>query len=638
VYPRTRLLCLTRHLGSWGQSQSPILPQMGDCTHLHLFLILSLLKHSIKELLLDITPKNNEMKKIIYPLIFILLVLNIQHVFSQGFEWANQVELVANDNVATILPLGKDTEKDAEGNVYMAGSFAGTQKFGDKTLTSRGIGGIIFTDDGFIAKYAPTGEFLRVESFPATGFGLIHDIAIDDLGNIYTLTIFRDSINIAGTEIIADEAFVVAKMDANFNLIWHKTILREGSGNHMFPGALELSANDVIITGSSSDEVTLDGVILNESFPIILVSLDNQNGNLNWFDNLGYERGDLATDASGNIYWAFNYPIAQIPNPIQISNISVNSINGPVMLLLKYDTQGNILSAKAFGNGGNNPNTINQVEVNETTGDIYLAGTWGDTLDIDGIKMTSQISASTGGILWLAKYNSNEEVQWIRRNHLPPNVSGNIFGQFMRLDSSPDGSVFISSETSNNTDFVLGEGVNAISFTNTVDGFVAKYAANGNLAWGQKLDCILVNCALYIRGLTALDNNQVALTGSFSHQFDLGDLSLTGVFPGTNQQPNIYLIKVNGDFITPVNNIKINQSLVQIYPNPVNDFLQIEIPSEHFRNGQIEIFDLFGKALLQTNLNQNTHQLSVSNFPNGTYLLSITGDHMQTTQKFIIQK
>lgn len=578
------------------------------------------------------------MKKILYPLIFTLTILNFQKAFSQGFEWANQVELVANDNVAAILHLGHDTERDASGNVYIAGSFAGTQKFGDSILISSQVGGVVFSEDGFIAKYSPLGEFLWVESFPATLLGLAYDIELDGAGNIYALMHFIDTIMVLGTEIIADEGFVVAKMDADLNLIWHKKIAREGSGNQMFPGELELSANDVIVTGSATDEVVLDGVVLNDDFPTILVSLDKQNGDLNWFDNLGYDDGDLATDIAGNVYWVFNYPIAQIPNPIQIGNVSVNSTNGPVMVFVKYDTQGNIVLTKAFGNGGNNPNQIQQVDVNSATGDIYLAGTWGDTLNMNGMEMTSQISASSGNILWVAKYNFNEEIQWVKRSHLPANVSGNINSQFIHIDSSLDGGVFISSETSNNTDFTLGEGANAVFFVNTVDGFVAKYNSNGELNWGQKLDCLLADCALYVRGLTAIEDNQAVLTGSFSHQFDLGEVSLTGVVPSAVQQPNIYLIKVDGDLMTSTENIITRHLQFQITPNPASDFFQIKNSNKDFKNGQIEIIDLMGRVLFLTKINQNISQISTSNLSSGTYFLRIIGEEFQGIQKFIIQK
>ncbi|MFZ4545103.1 MAG: T9SS type A sorting domain-containing protein, partial [Saprospiraceae bacterium] len=67
---------------------------------------------------------------------------------------------------------------------------------------------------------------------------------------------------------------------------------------------------------------------------------------------------------------------------------------------------------------------------------------------------------------------------------------------------------------------------------------------------------------------------------------------------------------------------------LKIYPNPVNEKLQIEIQSEV---STAQIFDITGREILTV---QNTKQIDVSNLRNGTYLLKI----FDTNGKYMVRK
>ena len=60
-----------------------------------------------------------------------------------------------------------------------------------------------------------------------------------------------------------------------------------------------------------------------------------------------------------------------------------------------------------------------------------------------------------------------------------------------------------------------------------------------------------------------------------------------------------------------------------IYPNPVKETLNISIESNHNINGQLHIYSVDGKCLLNKKIKKNSTSVNMSRFPHGTYLLQI---------------
>ncbi|MBO4738624.1 MAG: T9SS type A sorting domain-containing protein [Bacteroidales bacterium] len=73
---------------------------------------------------------------------------------------------------------------------------------------------------------------------------------------------------------------------------------------------------------------------------------------------------------------------------------------------------------------------------------------------------------------------------------------------------------------------------------------------------------------------------------------------------------------------------------IQLHPNPTNGI--IEIQSNNLNIKQIELFDIFGKLLMEKKANESTVTLDVSPYAKGMYLLRYTlSDDMQQTKKII---
>ncbi|MEL6650370.1 MAG: T9SS type A sorting domain-containing protein [Bacteroidota bacterium] len=73
---------------------------------------------------------------------------------------------------------------------------------------------------------------------------------------------------------------------------------------------------------------------------------------------------------------------------------------------------------------------------------------------------------------------------------------------------------------------------------------------------------------------------------------------------------------------------------VQIYPNPSQGQMTIEIPAS--RNAELEIYDMLGRSVLRSRLQQQKTQLDLSALKDGIYLLRLNSPEGQWNQKIQI--
>ncbi len=83
------------------------------------------------------------------------------------------------------------------------------------------------------------------------------------------------------------------------------------------------------------------------------------------------------------------------------------------------------------------------------------------------------------------------------------------------------------------------------------------------------------------------------------------------------------------------------ENLVNVYPNPVADVLNVEFYSVDTQKINIEIYNALGKIMYQaeTNIRRNTYKkwkiTDIANYTKGLYILQITTKHKKHSQKFI---
>jgi len=76
----------------------------------------------------------------------------------------------------------------------------------------------------------------------------------------------------------------------------------------------------------------------------------------------------------------------------------------------------------------------------------------------------------------------------------------------------------------------------------------------------------------------------------------------------------------------------INKDPVNLYPNPVQDVLHINLSG---KSGDLQVFDIYGKCLLQQQITENENSVDVSCLGDGIYFVRVFYDNQISVSKII---
>ena len=303
------------------------------------------------------------------------------------FVWVQQVGSAGSQDAARGICV------DTNGNVYIIGSFQQTAVFGAFSLTAIGqtdtSGRLV--DNLFFAEYAPDGTVLAAQQQNGVGQsgGVGLDIAVDNLGNIYTTGYYYDS----GLQ----PAVTIAKWTAQSLLVWDEQ-LNETSG-YFFPMAgtcLTLdAAGNVYFGGVFGHDVTVANLPGTFTVGMFLSKVDG-NGNFLWAVQPANQNGSendvpnsLGMDSIGNLVTAgnFNYQITFGSNTLSTGQ----GVSG---FIARCDTNGN------FKNSWQIPT------LSSTVNAAFLDS-------FDNIYATGGLTGSSGASeMYLNKYKSDGSLLW----------------------------------------------------------------------------------------------------------------------------------------------------------------------------------------------------------------------------------
>ena len=206
-------------------------------------------------------------------------------------------------------------------------------------------------------------------------------------------------------------------------------------------------------------------------------------------------------------------------------------------------------------------------------------------------------------------------------------------------------------------DIILKDGIYNLFFKTEGNGNGIKKATSGNLTGGYVLvDKYLQSTTNPVEGSSVFklinSDNYILMYDMYtsgSYQFtistDLLNFSVAPTpisFDFTPRHGTIIPITASekqalsakwGTTETP--SLSINSS-VHIYPNPVKETLSVAIDKSVDSEVKILVFDLMGKKLIQTDVEQENIQLNVSNLKPGIYLLQCIMNNLEISHsKFI---
>ena len=254
-------------------------------------------------------------------------------------------------------------------------------------------------------------------------------------------------------------------------------------GDEAATAIVEDSNHNIVICGTFEGTVDFDpgsGVSNQNSNGLtdIFVTKRDGQGNHLWTITVGGSVDDdvfdLSVDALGNVLIVGNIAAGQsidFDPGAGVANLTSNGASD--FYVAKYDANGNYLWAWSLGGSANEGGY--QVKT-DPANNLYVAGTFGDSIDFDPGTASTYLSAQNPSDFFLAKYNSAGDFIWARQ------LSGPLSDDLTVDDM---GNAYFAGTFGGTVDFDAGPGVYNLTSGGSLDVYFAKYSPNGNLLWAN---------------------------------------------------------------------------------------------------------------------------------------------------------
>lgn len=324
---------------------------------------------------------------------------------------------------------------------------------------------------------------------------------IDNSGNVIAV----GSMGYGSSDVDA----VIYKFDPDGNLLWSDKPAISSSYDGIYSVVTDNNDN-IYITGQFYSSA-FNGLINSYGNADMFIAKYNSDGILLWAEKAGGSDNDygcqVTLDNAGNVY-----VVGFINGTAYWEHISKTSSAQGDMFIAKYDGQGNIQWVRT-GNIGES-NYLYGIGTDKA-GNSYVSAKFSGEMYFEGAP--SAVSARGGSDIFLVKYDSNGNFNWIRT----AGGGGDDGGNDTCVDE--DGNILIAGYFRESAQFEN----KVLTAHGYVDIFAAKYSPNGNLiwvkqfggtgsqtAWGictdEKSNCYLTG---WFSGTGAFDNTTIVSEG-----------------------------------------------------------------------------------------------------------------------------
>lgn len=554
---------------------------------------------------------------------------------AQNSDWVTHIPNI--DNLAVLSKI-HDIETDAYENVYIAGTFNGTVDFGAGPVTAVGPIPGFTVPDGFIAKHDAGGALIWVETFPGGNGATVNDIALDEENNIYLILTTEGEVTIAGTLVgsPSDHGVAIAKLDESLGLVWLQAYIQATTNDLVFGHSIALgAADDLFVSGAFENDLTLGGLTLDEGGDdtrCFVARLDRDDGTVRWLNAAGNffpvnPGSDVAADAEDNAYFT--------SSTIELSvygGISIDAIDQRTFVLVKYDSVGAVEWIRRSFGQTNLGDRGEAVAVDQASGDVYVTGTFAsDVFQLEGTTLSAADFCCDD--FFIARYNSDGELQWARQSHGPaPSTRG------LDIALAEDGAVMVigtygapNDGGSQFLDVNFGEGNNAVFLENdgAWDVFIARYNADGTLDWAKRG---YGTEADYVTCLALANPNSAVIGGTFNESFTIAGTTIQAEpVPASD---NMYLARCSGTAVAV--DEQENEMGIAISPNPLETYLNIELTGEIPAGCSAKIFDVSGRKRMSIENLEMSMKVDVGDLPAGTYFLQLKSESFTKSVPFAV--
>lgn len=566
------------------------------------------------------------MNKFDYKLTILIFVCISQNVFAQiNFDWVKQVGGVG-DISSTCISINQ------EGSVFTTGFFMGTAVFdpgtGAISLTSKGGADI------FISKLTSTGNFEWVKHIGGTNNCFGHDIALDEMNNIYIVGSFLGTVDFDPSldtfhlTSFGNRDIFVVKLDGSGNFIWAKQM---GGTNYDLGHSVVVDKfQNVYVTGAFFGTVDLDpnaGNFYCTSFgqgDIFVVKLD-VTGDLLWAKHFGATGGDagycITLDNYGSVYLTGHFQNTVDFNPSG-SSYALTSNGNHDVFIFKSDSSGNFLWTKQIG--GIDWDYGMAIKV-DSADNIYTTGIFRDTVDFDPSNNTLNIVSKGNHDAYVCKFDLSGNLIWARTM----GGSESDWGWDIAYDNL--GNVYTVGFFEGLADFDPNIGSNSFTSEGLEDIFITKFDDAGQLIWAKQI------------GGIDFDRGYGIAVDKIGNVFTSGEFRNTVNFNTGGGVLNLSSFGNSDAFIhkmTPLQVSIIENNLgahFEVYPNPTSEVININSPT-YLECASLRLLDILGNVIFEINeFSGNSLSIDFNDKLSGFYFVEITEKKKMSKIKVIKQ-
>lgn len=390
----------------------------------------------------------------------------------------------------------------------------------------------------------------------ATGLQTCKSSTIDKNGNIYLTGFFSGEVDFdpgPGIYVMSSLDYkyygFVCKLDSSGNLLWAKFIGGLGSVQ-CYSIKLDISEN-IFISGSlwgsmdfDPDTNAVHNLASAGEWDTFVEKFDSQ-GNFEWVKSFQGPKSDfvnnIATDISGNVYLAGGFETSVDFDPDSIQSYILSSTGIIDFFVCKLDQQGIFSWVKTFGStSGEYAEAITI----DKLGNIYLTGSFLQTVDFDPGPGIHNLTASSGGFdVFILKLNPQGNYVWAER------IGGISGDEGTSIATDSWGYVYILGNFAGSVDFDPDPNYSYILTANPgqqagSDIFILKLNGSGNLVWAENFD----GKGSDVGKALAIDSkNNIFITGYFFNRIDFNPDSF-GVDSATSEgRADSFLAKLHSD-------------------------------------------------------------------------------------------
>lgn len=477
------------------------------------------------------------------------------------------------------------------GFLLIGSSFSG--KTGNKAASSQG------DLDYFLWKMNESGHLEWQKSLGGSSNDFLYSASITQEGGF----ILGGSSNspLSGdkkTEGFGAMDYWVVKLNPEGEEEWQITL--GGTGNDLLKTIQQTPDGGYIIGGSSDspfiydENKVLKGNKTAEhrgSYDFWLVKL-NSIGEIEWQKSYG---GNFSDELQDILLIEDGYLIGGNSNSIKDTGNKTSPNYGQSdYWVIKLDFSGNEVWQKTYGGKGED----NLSNLLKTEKGYLLSGSSTSDIFIDGGKSSN---SKGRGDFWVLEIDEDGEVLW--------DINYDIGLR----------DVLVTAVKDKEGGYLLG-GYSDTEGKGFKDYIAIKINSKGEKIWEKILGGRGND---YLKGMVEMRDGGYLLAGySDSPKSDDKDRSSIG-------GSDYWLIKLGNE-----NKIAEERKLVEIYPNPTYQFVNI-IVSEDFKEGAVDVFDMNGRKLQTKKVSYRSEVVDLQSYPPGVYILKVKIDDKTEDVKII---